>query len=141
VTDGLTVQGAVLSGATVRSGGHLVVQGAFAGPLTIEDGASVNVQGSFHGDIQANGGLLLLYGEVGLDFRPGVGRVVVGSNSVLTGAGAHMLRPDGTVEALPPGTYGAGTFNVQMDRVCAYLEHEDRFVPVDLKGSDNDSAD
>jgi hypothetical protein len=132
VSDALTIQGSVLAGATVRSGGRLLVKGAFTGQLTVEEGASAHVEGSFNVDIASNEGLVFLYGQVDLDWRPGVGRVLVGIDSVLTHDGAHVLRPDGTVERLESRTYGPGSFNVETDKVCVYVEDEGRFVPVPL---------
>jgi hypothetical protein len=132
VTDELTVQGAVTAGATVHSGGCLVVQGAFTGPLTVEEDASAHVQGSFNGEIDRNDGLVLLYGQVGLAFRPGIGRVAVGIDSLLTYDGPQRLLPDGTVEDLPPGNYGPNSFNVDTSRMCVYVEDQERFHPVKL---------
>jgi hypothetical protein len=108
------------------------VQGAFTGSLVVEEDATAQVQGTFSGDIDENAGLVMLYGQVGLDFRPGVGRVAVGIESVLTHDGAHVLRADGAVEQLASGTYGAGSFTVNTQKVCVYVEDEDRFVPIAL---------
>ncbi|GAA3739563.1 hypothetical protein GCM10022239_14010 [Leifsonia bigeumensis] len=127
VTSDRMIQGAVRAGATVRSGGQLTVLGAFLGPAIVEADAILMVQGSFNGEIERNDGALLLYGQVGFEPRAGVGRVAVGVDSLITTSrGAFRLAPDGDLIEVH-GDQPAGSFNVQTDKVCVYVEEEGRF--------------
>lgn len=56
--------------------------------------------------------------------------MVVSIDSMITDGERAVLRPDGFLDQLPAGTYGSTSFNKDVTRVCAYVEEEQRFLPL-----------
>ncbi len=99
----VTVQGALLDGATVRRGGVLVVQGAVDGALVVEAGGMVNIQGAIDGAIAMRGGLVLIAGVMNAIFDDVAGTFCVCVGTVINSpafSSQGILLADNTIHAL-----------------------------------------
>ncbi len=101
VTRDRTIQGAVTSGATVRSECTLTVQGAAAGHFVVEAEAILTVQGTLSGTFD-NEGTVLVAGVV-TDDLPTTGRVAVAAGTLFTGNCTLILGPRGVLEEVGDG--------------------------------------
>jgi hypothetical protein len=128
VTGELTVNGTV-TGAHIPAESSLTVNGVVNGAITVDEDGVLMVMGTFVPESTSNAGLILVAGmaSVTREDLATLGRFGVSPGSMVLDRFA--LDPDGQLRELTPGS--KTTLDVAENDWCIWIEHEERFIPLD----------